>query len=290
MGVDFIYPEFEVVRNKDRCIGCRVCERQCANEVHWYDSDRGVMMSDETKCVNCQRCVSLCPTRALKIVKSDCRLRENANWPDATIKEVYKQAGSGGVLLSSMGNPNPLPVYWDKILINASQVTNPPIDPLREPMETKVFLGKKPDKIERDENGNVAALSANALKINKIARDTASISQKILQETGENGVMIPIGALTGIEALAGAGKRINIDILPVCSVVCSFSSAFESVGINQTKHSIYLNVLADISIVMASRTDHFAVQTDVLAGECVIVGKIPEMYFQTDLSGRTSGL
>lgn len=156
-------------------------------------------------------------------------------------------------------------------------------------------LGSNPSyedlvKIERDENGNVAALSANALKINKIARDTASISQKILQETGENGVMIPIGALTGIEALAGAGKRINIDILPVCSVVCSFSSAFESVGINQTKHSIYLNVLADISIVMASRTDHFAVQTDVLAGECVIVGKIPEMYFQTDLSGRTSGL
>lgn len=39
--------------------------------------------------------------------------------------EVYRQASSGGVLLSSMGNPKPLPVYWDKILINASQVTNP---------------------------------------------------------------------------------------------------------------------------------------------------------------------
>ena len=101
------------------------------------------MMSDETKCVNCQRCVSLCPTRALKIVKSGCELRENANWQNDTIKEIYKQANSGGVLLSSMGNPKPLPVYWDKILINASQVTNPPIDPLREPMETRVFLGKK---------------------------------------------------------------------------------------------------------------------------------------------------
>ena len=60
------------------------------------------------------------------------------------MKEVYLQAQSGGVLLSSMGNPAPLPVYWDKILINASQVTNPPIDPLREPMETRVFLGAKP--------------------------------------------------------------------------------------------------------------------------------------------------
>ena len=115
MGVGFIYPEFEVVRNENRCIACRVCERQCSNEVHSFDPDRGIMISDETKCVDCQRCVSLCPTHALKIVKSDCSLRENANWQSDTIKEIYKQANSGGVLLSSMGNPKPLPVYWDKI-------------------------------------------------------------------------------------------------------------------------------------------------------------------------------
>ncbi len=155
MGIEFIYPEFEVVRNPARCIACRVCERQCSNEVHSYDPDEGVMISDESKCVNCQRCVSLCPTRALKIVKSDCVPRENANWQADTIREIYKQANSGGVLLSSMGTPKPMPVYWDKILINASQVTNPSIDPLREPMETRVFLGKKPRKIKRDENGRL---------------------------------------------------------------------------------------------------------------------------------------
>ena len=155
MGIEYIYPEFEVVRNDSRCIRCRVCERQCANCVHSYDPDGDVMLSDETKCVDCQRCVALCPTRALKIVKSDCTLRPNANWGQDTIKEIYKQASSGGVLLSSMGNPNPLPVYWDRILINASQVTNPSIDPLREPMETKVFLGKKPSEMKRDENGKL---------------------------------------------------------------------------------------------------------------------------------------
>ena len=155
MGIEYIYPEFEVVRNDSKCIRCRVCERQCSNCVHSYDPDRDVMLSDESKCVDCQRCVALCPTRALKIVKSDCTFRPNANWGQDTIKEIYKQASSGGVLLSSMGNPNPLPVYWDKILINASQVTNPSIDPLREPMETKVFLGKKPSEMKRDENGNL---------------------------------------------------------------------------------------------------------------------------------------
>ena len=155
MSTNFIYPEFEVVRNDNRCTVCRICERQCANEVHTYNEDHKIMISDETKCVSCHRCVSLCPTRALKIVKSDCQLRENANWQQDTIKEIYKQAGSGGVLLSSMGNPKSLPVYWDRILINASQVTNPPIDPLREPMETKVFLGKKPDKVQRSEDGKL---------------------------------------------------------------------------------------------------------------------------------------
>ena len=155
MSVNFLYPEYEVVRNENRCIACRVCARQCSNGVHAYDENRKCMVSAESKCVDCQRCVSLCPTRALKIVKSDCVLKENANWQNDTIREVYKQANSGGVLLSSMGNPKPLPVYWDKILINASQVTNPSIDPLREPMETKVFLGKKPDRIERDKDGNL---------------------------------------------------------------------------------------------------------------------------------------
>ncbi len=155
MAVDFIFPEFEVIRNDGRCIGCRVCERQCSNEVHFFSPERNMMMSDEMKCVNCQRCVSLCPTRALKIVKSDCILRENANWQNNTVKEIFKQAGSGGVLLSSMGTPKPFPVYWDKLLINASQVTNPSIDPLREPMETHVSLGKKPKKIRRDGDGNI---------------------------------------------------------------------------------------------------------------------------------------
>ena len=146
-------PLFEVVRNPDRCIKCRVCERQCANEVHRYDPDLDRMVSDETNCVDCQRCVTLCPTRALKIKKNENQFRENGNWSQQIMDEVYKQAGSGGVLLSAMGNPREYPVYWDKILLNASQVTNPPIDPLREPMETKTFLGKKEQEIRYDENG-----------------------------------------------------------------------------------------------------------------------------------------
>ena len=151
----YIQPEYEVIRDENRCIACRVCERQCANLVHSYDADTGKMKADSSLCVNCHRCVCVCPTHALKIVKSDDTYKINSNWSNDTINEVYRQANSGGVLLSSMGNPKEYPVFWDKMLINASQVTNPPIDPLREPMETKLWLGKRTAEIKRDKSGKL---------------------------------------------------------------------------------------------------------------------------------------
>ena len=144
--------------------------------------------------------------------------------------------------------------------------------------------------VDRDENGDILAVSANVLKINKIARDTASISQANLKNLSLNGIPIPLGALTGIEAFAGVGPRIHFRIIPVSSVSCDFTSSFESVGINQTKHTIYLNIIADISIVMPSRTERFSVLTEIMVGEFVIVGLIPETYLQTDIFGEKAEL
>jgi glutamate synthase domain-containing protein 2 len=165
MGINYLYPPFEIIRNQDRCIACRVCERQCANLVHHYDEESGRMKADESLCVNCHRCVSLCPTRALKIVKTDHTFKENANWKTEVIEDIYRQAQSGGVLLASMGTPKDYPVYWDKMLINASQVTNPSIDPLREPMETRTYLGKKSSKISRDADGRIITSTSGQLKL-----------------------------------------------------------------------------------------------------------------------------
>ena len=135
----YIPPEFDVIRDPRRCVNCKICVEQCPNGVHRWDEKHGVLLADESRCVDCQRCVAFCPTHALKIVKNENALRESANWHGHAVEEIWKQAATGGVLLSSMGSPKELPVYWDRLLINASQVTNPPIDPLREPMETRVF-------------------------------------------------------------------------------------------------------------------------------------------------------
>lgn len=166
MSVNYLFPEYEVVRNNSRCITCRVCEKQCSNGVHHYNSEENLMLADESACVDCQRCVSLCPTRALKIEKSSNTYKVSHSWKANDIEDIYLQAGSGGVLLSSMGNPAKYPIYWDKILLNASQVTNPSIDPLREPMETRTYLGKKNVTLERDAHGRLKNTLPVNLKLN----------------------------------------------------------------------------------------------------------------------------
>ena len=127
MAIDFLYPQYEVVRNPARCIACRACERQCSNEVHAYDDELKMMISDESRCVNCHRCVSICPTRALKIVKTDHTFKENANWSGETIMEVYRQASSGGVLLYAVPTARHLyglkEVLYDEPYENAEQQT-----------------------------------------------------------------------------------------------------------------------------------------------------------------------
>ncbi len=205
MALNLLYPEYEMIRNYDRCIACRACERQCANEAHEFLEEENKMLCDDSKCVNCHRCVSLCPTRALKVEKCGNTYKHNMNWSNKTIDEIYKQANSGGVLLSSMGNPENYPVYFDKILLNASQVTNPSIDPLREPMETRMSLGAKPERIERDSKGRIinnlppqlhlsmpvmfSAMSYGSISYNaheSLARAAEELG--ILYNTGEGGL------------------------------------------------------------------------------------------------------
>ncbi len=138
--------------------------------------------------------------------------------------------------------------------------------------------------VERDGEG-ISAITSNPLLINRIARDTAYMSQQNLQRMSEDGVDVPLGAFFGIEAWAGFGPKMHMKIIPISNVECRFVSSFQSAGINQTKHSIYLEIVADISIIMPTGTSNFASLTEVLIAESVLVGKVPETYLQADLFG-----
>lgn len=154
--VSYLLPEFSVIRDDDRCTNCGACVFQCPFGVHQWDSEHNRIIIDSSKCVGCQRCVVFCPEDALVVKPYEGTYRPNPYWDKGVISDVLRQAEGGGVLLTGMGNDRPHKVYFDHILLNASQVTNPPIDPLREPIELRTFIGSKVDKLEIDpESGEI---------------------------------------------------------------------------------------------------------------------------------------
>ena len=149
----YLPSKFLVERDEKRCIRCKVCVNQCSFETHYYDADDDEVRSSEGNCVGCHRCVLFCPTHALTIKKTELDYRDNQNWRPEVIEDIIKQAETGGVLLTGMGDDKGQRIYWDHLVLNASQVTNPSIDPLREPMELTTYLGRKPDRVEIGEDG-----------------------------------------------------------------------------------------------------------------------------------------
>ncbi len=150
MPTTLIQPEFKVKIDYDKCHKCGRCVQQCGWGVYSFN-ERPI--PDDTKCRACHRCVTYCPAHCITIQHSDLAYRDNQNWSESLRKNVWRQAESGGVLLTGMGNDKPYLNIFDHLLLDACQVTNPSIDPLREPMELRTYLGRKPDSVDVEANG-----------------------------------------------------------------------------------------------------------------------------------------
>jgi glutamate synthase domain-containing protein 2 len=150
---------YRIQVDREQCMLCERCIESCPYGVFRREGDRILVSSRQ--CTACHRCIAMCPRDAITLTERPVDYRSHPVWTPSVRESIYNQARSGKIILSGMGNVEPYPMIFDRLVLDACQVTNPSIDPLREPMELRTHIGKHPAelKLRQKESGDVELLT-----------------------------------------------------------------------------------------------------------------------------------
>ena len=133
--------------------------------------------------------------------------------------------------------------------------------------------------IEKDANGNVAAIRTNIGELNRLKTSVLQRMDEELEQLSMEQLGVPIGSVLLPELFSGRGPLVPVRVLAVRTSDASFRNSFQSAGINQTLHSIYIDIHVCITIMTWTGTSEINVDSAVVAAETVIVGTVPTTYF-----------
>lgn len=133
-------------------------------------------------------------------------------------------------------------------------------------------------EVRVDSMGRVTMLRANTMRMNQIATQTAIMAQNELNSIENQTVNIPLGAALGIRFLGGFGPRIAVQIVPIGAVSTQFETEFETAGINQTRHKLFLTLETSVSLIVPADSRKVSVTSTVPIAESIIVGQVPDSF------------
>ena len=145
--------------------------------------------------------------------------------------------------------------------------------------------------IRTDNRGRIVLMQANTIKINNLAADTVLDIQKSLASLEGKEIPIPMGQVLQSQLLASYGPKIKVTLVPIGTVKVKVIDDFQQAGINQTRHRLYLNVSGRVKIVIPMASDYVEVTSQIPIAETIIVGEVPETYFNLDIpNGQFNGI
>ena len=133
-------------------------------------------------------------------------------------------------------------------------------------------------KIMENSSENIKAIETDTAKTNRLKSAIIQSMQKNIDSHKSDTVYVPLGSCSNLYFLAGLGPKVPIRIYPVSIVNADFKESFDSVGINQVKHKLYLDVSMKMSFVGMMFAQSDTVETSVLLNETIIVGDTPTYY------------
>lgn len=134
--------------------------------------------------------------------------------------------------------------------------------------------------IDRDSQGNINLIGVDMLKVNTVMSFISTVALEEMESVFVDGVDVPVGAFSGIMLLGDVGREVKVEVETVGIAECSFRSVFETVGINQVRHSLYIDITATANVVLPLYAKDVFCESSFLLCENVIVGEVPEFYLQ----------
>lgn len=132
--------------------------------------------------------------------------------------------------------------------------------------------------LEKDSSGKILYLGTNTAMVNGFVRSLALRCENALNAIGKQKIRVPIGAFTGSALMSDSGPEVEVGLTFFSSVTCDFTTSFENVGVNQTRHSIYARITVLFNTVLPIAEHEISLSSNVLIAENVIVGEIPSVF------------
>ncbi len=143
--------------------------------------------------------------------------------------------------------------------------------------------------IERDKNGTVTSLNMDMVKLNQFKSSISTAVQDAINKCETQKISLPLGTIIGGDYFVGRGPALKFNLELSASVVSDIESAFDSAGINQTRHQIILNITASTYAVIPWYKNANTVTTNFVIAETVIVGLVPDYYTNVENSDDVEG-
>lgn len=142
-------------------------------------------------------------------------------------------------------------------------------------------------EITKDNDGKISMLKADTVKLNALASEVSLKSQQQIKEVGTIGIKMPIGYITQNNILSYFGPSIVVKMEPIGRVDIKYNSTFQSAGINQTIHKIYIDVTTNLKIILPLQSREVEVKNEIPVSETIIVGEIPRTALGVDFMKTT---
>ena len=166
-----------------------------------------------------------------------------------------------------------------------TQVRNTTSDLINDAIDKQIENGNiQYDRIvyfEKDLDGRITALKTNMSEVNRLKTDILNIINDEILALSLDDLGIPVGSLILPEVFSGRGPQIPVQIMSIRNSDASFSSDFREAGINQTLQQMNMHVSVDVTVLVLGETNSFTISSQVVVAETIIVGDVPNTYFQT---------